>query len=73
MRQQDNPTIEYRSLPDATQQRIEGYPEHGYTFFVKRHGQGYQIRSVEKSQLDSLAAQGGMGKGWLKVVYGPYE
>jgi hypothetical protein len=71
MAQENNTeTICYADLSERAQRGIDRYPpEQAFTFFARRHGMGYSIHAVQERQLDLLEAQGGMGPGWMRVVF----
>ncbi len=43
--------------------------EQQITFFAHARGRGYEIKPVQDSLLDLMDAQGGMGEGWMQVVF----
>ncbi len=63
-------TIQYIDLSEGAQRVIDSFPdEQQITFFAHVRGRGYEIKPVEDSKLDLMGAQGGMGEGWMQVVF----
>src|SRR6266496_105293 len=62
--------IEENGIENLTNRVIDSFPdEQQITFFAHVRGQGHEIKPVEDSKLDLMEAQGGMGEGWLQVVF----
>ncbi|HYU72936.1 MAG TPA: hypothetical protein VEL31_09670 [Ktedonobacteraceae bacterium] len=63
-------TIQYIDLSEGAQRVIDSFPdEQQITFFAHARGRGYEIKPVQDSLLDLMDAQGGMGEGWMQVVF----
>ncbi len=63
-------TIQYLDLSLGAQKVIDSFPdEQSLTFFARPRGKGYEVKPVEDSKLDLMEAQGGMGEGWMQVVF----
>jgi len=62
-------TIQYIDLSEGAQKLIDSFDEQPITFFAHVRGRGHEIKPVEDSKIDLMEAQGGMGEGWMQVVF----
>ena len=63
-------TINFEDLTNAAMEKIGSYPDDvALVFYVKRHGSGYRVEARESRMKAQIDHQGGMGEGWMRVLF----
>ena len=59
----------YGALSNDAQRKIDQDNNNQRIWYAKRHGKGHQVMGFDANLEELHQAQGGAGKGWMRVVY----